>query len=150
MMQKERFSSLSDTLPGIKDSKKLTKKEREDIYSTIEYLAHKHECQYTFSYRDADVIDTVGIREANRSCMEDIILSFLQYIHDDDTVEVWIDGCDNYTFSVDNFAYIFARKKPRKSKGTLEEKKKEISVVTEMSRLRSTSLDMTETIGDNY
>lgn len=47
--------------------------------------------------------------------MEDIILSFLQYIHDDDTVEIWIDGCDNYRFSVDDFEYFFAKKKSKKS-----------------------------------
>ncbi len=86
------------------------------IYSTIELLAHKDECQYAFAYRDADIIDSVGIREANRSCMEDIILSLLQFIGESDTVEIWIDGCDNYTFAVEDFDYIFAKKKKRLSR----------------------------------
>ena len=116
MMQKKQFEHIKEIIPKVADSKKLSKKEREDIYSTIEYLTHKNECQYAFAYRDAEVIDTVGIREANRSCMEDIILSFLQYIHEDDTLEIWIDGCDNYTFSIDDFHYFFAKKKSRKSK----------------------------------
>ncbi len=116
MMEKTFLETIWDTLPGIRDSKKLSKKERENIFSTIEYLTHKHECQFTFAYRDAEDIDMLWIRESNRHCMEDIILSFLQFIDDTDTVEIWIDGCDNYTFAVDDFEYFFAKKKKRWNK----------------------------------
>jgi ribonuclease HII len=115
MIEQTWLSWLSSTIPEIKDSKKLSKKERENIFSTIEYLSHKSECQFTFAYRDAEVIDAVGIREANRFCMEDIILSFLQYIETWDTVEIWIDGCDNYTFAVEDFEYLFAQKKKKRT-----------------------------------
>jgi ribonuclease HII len=113
MIDRELFSHIHETINGIKDSKKLDRKKREDIFSTIEYLSHKSECQFTFAYRDADVIDSIWIREANRECMEDIILSLMQFIDSDDTVEIWIDGCDNYSFAVESFEYVFAKKKKR-------------------------------------
>ncbi len=113
LVEKHLSSTLSKTIPGIKDSKKLDRKKREDIFSTIEYLTHKNECQFAFAYRDAHIIDSIWIREANRECMEDIILSLMQFIEDSDTVEIWIDGCDNYTFAVEDFDYAFAKKKVR-------------------------------------
>ncbi len=117
MIEQSWFVWINSIIPNIKDSKKLKRKERENIFSTIEYLSHKSEYQFTFAYRDAEVIDEIGIREANRSCMEDIILSFLQYIEAWDTVEIWIDGCDNYTFALEDFEYRFAQKKKKRTRG---------------------------------
>ena len=73
-------------------------------------MQHRNECQYAFSYRDAERIDLVGIREANRECMQDVILSLLQYIHPEDQVDICIDGCDNYQFDIGEFEYNFAHK----------------------------------------
>lgn len=80
-------------------------------------MQYRSECQYAFSYRDAHIIDEVGIREANRQCMQDVILSLLQFVDDTDSVQIFIDGCDNYQFSLGDFEYVFAEKKRRKEKG---------------------------------
>lgn len=78
-------------------------------------MQHRNECQFAFAYRDAPYIDTVGIREANRQCMQDVLLSLLQFIHESDSVEVFIDGCDNYQFDIGemNIGYTFAEKKKK-------------------------------------
>ena len=116
MMESEQFRHISEILEWINDSKKLTKQKREWLFSSIEHLSHKSECQYTFAYREADSIDAIGIREANRECMEDVIVSFLQYLSPIDSYEVWIDGCDNYRFHLEDTLYIFAKKKNSRSK----------------------------------
>lgn len=73
-------------------------------------MQHRNECQYAFSYRDADIIDQIGIREANRQCMQDVLLSLLQFANHDDIIEIYIDGCDNYAFDIGDFEYEFAQK----------------------------------------
>jgi ribonuclease HII len=74
-------------------------------------------CQYTFAYRDADVIDEIGIRESNRQCMQDVIISLMQYISPEDHIEIFIDGCDNYQFdlSEDDIGYDFQKLSLEKS-----------------------------------
>lgn len=47
--------------------------------------------------------------------MEEVILSLLQYRDSTDTITIYIDGCDNFTFSVEDFTYMVA-KKSRKGK----------------------------------
>lgn len=103
-------------LHGLTDSKRLSSTYREAIFSTIEYMQSIGECQYGFSYRDADIIDAIGIREANRQCMQDVILSFLSCLSEDDTVEIYIDGCDNYRFESIEAEYRFAKKMRKKEK----------------------------------
>jgi ribonuclease HII len=95
----------------INDSKKIQEKNRENLFSDIERIMGYGWCRYTFSYRDAEVIDSIGIREANRQCMEEVIIWLLQYIEEEEEIHIHIDGCDNYIFGVDNFEYIFAKKK---------------------------------------
>ena len=46
--------------------------------------------------------------------MEESILGLMQYTTDDDTIDIFIDGCDNYEFGIDGFEYIFAKKRNRK------------------------------------
>jgi hypothetical protein len=43
--------------------------------------------------------------------MEEVLLGLIQYIPSDATVDIYIDGCDNYTFAIDGYDYIFAQKK---------------------------------------
>ena len=99
----------------------LTPDQRETLYHEIERMQHRDECQYAFSYRDADVIDAIGIREANRQCMQDVLLSLIQFIDPSDFVEVYIDGCDNYTFDLgsDSIGYDFAKKGRDKNRETI-------------------------------
>jgi ribonuclease HII len=93
-------SGLLDSLDGLDDSKSLTEQKREKLFAEIERMQHRNECQYAFSYRDADVIDAIGIREANRQCMQDVLLSLLQFTDEQDSIEIFIDGCDNYQFDI--------------------------------------------------
>lgn len=93
-------SHLLDSLDGLDDSKSLSEKNREKLFLEIERMQHRNECQYAFSYRDADIIDAIGIREANRQCMQDVLLSLLQFTDEQDSIEIFIDGCDNYRFDL--------------------------------------------------
>ncbi len=78
----------------------------------MDRLVHMGRCHYAFAYRDAEIIDTVGIREANRQCMQDVLVSLLQFLDPDDRITVYIDGCDNYIFDLgENISYTFERKK---------------------------------------
>lgn len=96
------------------------------------------ECQYSFAYRDAGIIDQIGIREANRQSMQDVILSLMASISDDDKVSICIDGCDNYHFESIDAGYHFAKKKRKRvkflikqlnlSSETIKEDKKRIVV----------------------
>ena len=83
---------LLGSLHGLDDSKRLTENKRERLFTEIERMQHRNECQYAFSYRDASYIDTVGIREANRQCMQDVLVSLLQFTHEHDSVQIFIDG----------------------------------------------------------
>lgn len=79
-------------------------------------MQDENRCQYSFAYRDAHTIDEIGIREANKQCMQDVILSLLQFTGDGDTIEIFIDGCDNYIFDTLEAEYIFARKSTKVNK----------------------------------
>ena len=102
--------SLGEIFPGVTDSKKLSEDKREKLYHMIEKMQDESRCQYSFAYRDADDIDSLGIREANRQCMQDVMLSLLQFTDDTDTIRIMIDGCDNYRFESLDADYAFALK----------------------------------------
>lgn len=104
-------SSLLESLDGLDDSKKLSETKREKLYAEIERMQYRSECQFAFAYRDASDIDRSGIREANRQCMQDVLLSLLQYTDHNDSLEIFIDGCDNYRFdlSESEIGYDFQR-----------------------------------------
>lgn len=104
-------SRLLDSLDGLHDSKLLSEIKREKLYAEIERIQHRNECQFAFSYRDAETIDTIGIRESNRQCMQDVILSLIQYTQPTDSIEIYIDGCDNYQFDLgeDSIGYDFKK-----------------------------------------
>lgn len=97
--------------PYLDDSKKMTESEREDVMWRIEKVMESNICRYQFAYREAYDIDRLWIREANRQSMEEVLLGLIQYIPSDATVDIYIDGCDNYTFAIDGYDYIFAQKK---------------------------------------
>jgi ribonuclease HII len=92
--------SLLDGFDWLGDSKMLPQHTREKIFAAIEASQYRDECQFAFAYREATDIDRVGIREANRQCMQDVLLSLIQFIDPSDFVEVYIDGCDNYIFDL--------------------------------------------------
>lgn len=100
-----------DSLIGLDDSKKVTPEIREKLYHQIEKMQDEFRCQYSFAYRDSDLIDSAGIREANRQCMQDVILSLIQFTTHEDSIEIYIDGCDNYIFDLgeENISYYFQK-----------------------------------------
>ena len=91
MAEIQHSQSLLDSLSGLTDSKKMKSEKREEVFQSIEKMQDENRCQYSFSYRDAERIDEVGIREANRECMQDVILSLLQFTRDTDRIEIYID-----------------------------------------------------------
>lgn len=108
--------SLGEIFPGVTDSKKLSEEKREKLYHMIEKMQDESRCQYSFAYRDALDIDSLGIREANRQCMQDVMLSLLQFTDDTDTIRIMIDGCDNYRFESLDVDYWFAQRSKKKGK----------------------------------
>ena len=92
---------LLDSLDGLNDSKLLSAHRREFLYKQIDVMAQSWKCWFSKASRDPIFIDTVGIREANRQCMQDSIATLLSYIDKEDRVEIFIDGCDNYLFDLD-------------------------------------------------
>ena len=116
MTQLSHAHHLLESLTGLTDSKKIQHKRREEIFHSIEKMQDENRCQYSFAYRDSERIDEIGIREANRESMQDVILSLLQFTGDADTVEVYIDGCDNYLFDIgeDDIGYEFQRQSEKK------------------------------------
>ena len=109
-------SALLDSIEGLNDSKLLKEAKREKIFQEIEMMSHKNQCYYEYALRDADIIDSVGIREANRLCMQDIIVSLLRHLDEADKVEIFIDGCDNYRFDIlgREIGYDFRKLSPSK------------------------------------
>jgi ribonuclease HII len=85
------FSSL------LADSKKLSPKKREMIFDMIQDAMTAGICAWWVGMISADIIDQVGIREANRLAMEQAIHALINKIG------TWyqgiqIDGRDNYRF----------------------------------------------------
>jgi ribonuclease HII len=85
------FSELLD------DSKKLSPKKREIIFQMIEESIAKGECYGGVGVMSSEIIDQVGIREANRMAMEEALRQVLAQI-DGDFDLIKIDGRDNYRF----------------------------------------------------
>lgn len=86
----------------LRDSKKMTAKEREKTYEEILQLAHAGKLVCWIGIIENTVIDTAGIREANRQAME-IALRAIK--NEELKMKNWeiflfIDGRDNYSFSI--------------------------------------------------
>lgn len=107
----EVFSWLS----WLTDSKLLDEKNRERICMDISQFEKAGKCSTRFALRDASEIDRLGIREANRQCMEEVIGWLIEHISSEDQIEIYIDGCDNYEFQIPDITYRFAKKKRKNS-----------------------------------
>jgi ribonuclease HII len=86
-------------LPGLTDSKKLSPKKRERLFTSIESLERENLCRFAYAESNATLIDQVGIREANRLAMYSAIQQILPSIDIASVHEILIDGRDNYFFS---------------------------------------------------
>lgn len=80
----------------LRDSKKMTQKEREKTYDEILDLAHREKLCYWIGIIDGTTIDTVGIREANRLAMS----TALSQLQSHPQERLLVDGRDNYVFDI--------------------------------------------------
>ncbi len=89
--KKYAFSSL------LKDSKKLSPKKREEIFVMIQRSMEKWECFGGVGVISSEIIDQVGIREANRLAMQEAMRQVFVGIGEN-FQGISIDGRDNYKF----------------------------------------------------
>jgi ribonuclease HII len=83
----------------VNDSKKLTVKKREELYSKIIELSGEGKLFFWLWVVDNFVIDEINIRQANREAMRRAIVEIKRKIPDDfSEISVVIDGRDNYEF----------------------------------------------------
>ena len=76
-------------LEGIKDSKKLSEKKREEWFAKIAQFKKEGKCDFKVSFKSAKYIDTNGISKAIRECLE-LCLKKLEL--DAKSVHVLLDG----------------------------------------------------------
>ncbi len=79
------------------DSKKLSPKKRELVFAMINESIKKWNCFGGVGVISSDIIDQVGIREANRLAMDEALRQVLSQIGDAYRL-IKIDGRDNYKF----------------------------------------------------
>lgn len=117
------------------DSKKVSKIQRENLYNEILSFEKSWKIFTESVFKTAEIIDTMGIREANRQAMNEGIEKIFEKILEKNnmsreeffkkyTFKILIDGADNFIFDDkkifknSSFHYIQAKKKSRKSKNT--------------------------------
>lgn len=86
----------------LRDSKKMTEKEREKTYDEIISLAQAWKLSYWIGIVSHAIIDTVGIREANRLAMEEALqeIQRTRYKGQKGGISLKIDWRDNYSFDI--------------------------------------------------
>lgn len=100
MAEVSQADQILNTYTDITDSKLLHEEKREYLYELISQSQFRDECQFSFAYRDAHEVDRLGIREANRQSMQDVILSLLAFLDETDRADISIDGCDHFVFDI--------------------------------------------------
>ena len=87
------------TIDGLRDSKRLSARQRERLRDMLRGLGSAGNIHYALSMRDAEVIDHVGIREANRLSMQDALSACIASLPRGDSIaSIRIDGNDHYMF----------------------------------------------------
>lgn len=84
----------------LRDSKKMNPLNREETYAEILSLAETGKLTYGVGVISNDMIDAVGIREANRLAMEQALLQVLDKKLKLENSRLFIDGLDNYIFDI--------------------------------------------------
>ena len=88
-----------DFIRAVWDSKKLTEKKREELYSEIVSLASEWKLYFWVGVVDNYMIDEINIRQANREAMRRALVEVQRKIPKDfENISVVIDGRDNYEF----------------------------------------------------
>lgn len=94
------------------DSKKLSPQKRKALFEELKKLEKEGKVSIHTEIISAEVIDELGIREANRQAMWRCILSLLDANWEN---FIKIDGADNFIFHDFDGEYIFAKKKNMKN-----------------------------------
>lgn len=106
--------SIFSHLLQLNDSKKLSEKQRNKLFDDLHLLQKEWKICIKTCIKSAREIDSFGIKECNRLAMKELIEGMF-----DKNVknQVWIDGSDNYNFSLQNgdWWYFLAQKKNAKS-----------------------------------
>lgn len=76
-------------IAGVADSKQLTPKRRESLYTAI---CSDPDVRYQVSIKSADFIDQMGIQRALFECFREAVDRCLSWVDGEDDVEVRIDG----------------------------------------------------------
>lgn len=86
----------------LQDSKKMTEKDRAVTYDEILMLAEQWQLSYWVGIISHEMIDTVGIREANRLAMQEALtqIQSTKYKVQNRGFLLKIDGRDNYSFDI--------------------------------------------------
>lgn len=81
---------------GIKDSKVLTQKQREALYTWI--IEH---CDFGVGVVEAEKVDSLGIKKATNQAMQKAVKGLKQT-----PTELWIDGRDKFSFSISSKDFV--------------------------------------------
>lgn len=81
---------------GIKDSKVLTQKQREELYAWI-----IKNCDFGIGIIEASEVDAIGIKKATNKAMQIAVKNLNQT-----PTELWIDGRDRFKFSIPSKDFI--------------------------------------------
>lgn len=86
----------------LQDSKKMTEKDRAVTYDEIVMLAEQWQLAYWVGIISHEIIDIVGIREANRLAMQEALtqIQSTKYKVQNGWFLLKIDGRDNYSFDI--------------------------------------------------
>lgn len=101
----KKIGYLKESIPAIADSKTLTILQREEVYTWILQEEMSNTIYTATTYIDAQEIDTVGIRNANKNAMEAVIRELIEGIISKEWISlsvlkicICIDGSDNFIF----------------------------------------------------
>lgn len=88
----------------LRDSKKMTVKDREKTHEEILSMADSRKLLYGIGIISNDIIDSVGIREANRLAMEQALQQIQKTFKNsqNEWFFLLVDGRDNYSFDIPN------------------------------------------------
>lgn len=86
----------------LRDSKKMTERERAVTYDEIVMLAEQWQLAYWVGVVSHEIIDTVGIREANRLAMQEALWNIEKETLKKKKKNMFllVDGRDNYSFDI--------------------------------------------------
>lgn len=82
----------------LKDSKKLSKIKREEIYSELQILKKDWICLFEIWIIDSSIIDEIWIKKANKLAMEQALFKLFKKMKNIPKYLIQIDWKDNYIF----------------------------------------------------